>query len=84
MPLDQNLGNPGEVTMAELANLVIDLTGSKSSIEHGPLPSDDPTRRCPDISLAKEELGWQPRTSLADGLKHTIEYFDELLAKEAG
>lgn len=74
-----NLGNPEEFTMAELAALVLDLTGSKSVIEHGPLPSDDPTRRCPDISLAKQELDWQPRTSLADGLKRTIEYFDSLL-----
>ena len=76
-----NLGNPGEFTMAQLAELVLEITGSKSAVEYGPLPSDDPTRRCPDISLAKEELGWQPLTSLADGLKHTIEYFDELLSK---
>ena len=76
-----NLGNPGEFTMAQLAELVLEITGSKSAVEYGPLPSDDPTRRCPDISLAKEELGWQPLTPLADGLKHTIEYFDELLSK---
>ena len=77
-----NLGNPGEFTMAELAAMVIELTGSKSSIEHGPLPPDDPTRRCPDIRLAKEELDWQPRVPLADGLKRTIEYFDELLTRD--
>jgi UDP-glucuronate decarboxylase len=76
-----NLGNPGEFTMVQLAELVLEITGSKSAVEYGPLPSDDPTRRCPDISLAKEELGWQPLTPLADGLKHTIEYFDELLSK---
>jgi UDP-glucuronate decarboxylase len=76
-----NLGNPVETTVAELAALVLELTGSKSEIRRGPLPSDDPVRRCPDISLARRELGWEPRTPLADGLKHTIEYFDALLSR---
>lgn len=74
-----NLGNPGEFTMIELAELVIELTGSKSKIVHKPLPKDDPTRRKPNIELAKEKLGWEPRVSLRDGLKPTIEYFDQLL-----
>jgi UDP-glucuronate decarboxylase len=76
-----NLGNPGEFTIAELASLVIELTGSRSEIEHAPLPSDDPTQRCPDISLAQQLLDWKPRVPLADGLKRTIEYFDALLAE---
>jgi len=70
-----NLGNTGEFTMIELAELVVELTGSKSPIVHRPLPQDDPTRRRPDISLAKEALGWEPRTALADGLERTIEHF---------
>lgn len=70
-----NLGNTGEFTMLELAELVVELTGSKSPIVHRPLPQDDPTRRRPDISLAKEALGWEPRTALADGLERTIEHF---------
>ena len=74
-----NLGNPGEFTMIELAELVIDLTGSSSKVVHEALPSDDPTQRCPDITLAKEALGWEPRVKLADGLKNTIGYFDDLL-----
>lgn len=70
-----NLGNPGEFTMLELAELVLKLTGSKSKIVYRPLPSDDPTQRCPVIDLAKEKLGWQPTVKLEDGLKVTIEYF---------
>ena len=77
-----NLGNPLEITVAELAEQVLSLTGSKSELRRAPLPTDDPVRRCPDISLAKRELGWEPRTSLADGLKHTIGYFDEILGRE--
>ena len=72
-----NLGNPGEFTMIELAELVLKLTGSKSKIIHQPLPSDDPTQRCPVIDLAKEKLGWVPTVKLEDGLKTTIEYFKE-------
>ena len=77
-----NLGNPAECTMLELAETVLELTGSKSEIRHEPLPSDDPTRRCPDISLARSALDWEPQTPLEMGLKHTIAYFDELLRRE--
>ena len=66
---------PGEFTMLELAELVLKLTGSKSKIVYRPLPSDDPTQRCPVIDLAKEKLNWQPTVKLEDGLKLTIEYF---------
>ena len=72
-----NLGNPGEFTMLELAELVLKLTGSKSKIVYRPLPSDDPTQRCPVIDLAKEKLNWQPTVKLEDGLKVTIDYFKE-------
>src|SRR3569832_295948 len=74
-----NLGNPGEFTMLELAQLVIDHTGSRSKIVHRPLPQDDPTQRRPDISKAQDVLGWAPRVALKDGLKRTIEYFEGLL-----
>ncbi|GAB6165020.1 SDR family oxidoreductase [Thermostilla marina] len=70
-----NLGNPGEFTILELAELVIELTGSKSKIVHKPLPPDDPTRRKPDISLAKDKLSWEPKTPLREGLRKTIEWF---------
>ncbi len=70
-----NIGNPVEFTMLELAELVIELTGSRSSIEHRPLPQDDPTRRRPDITRAGEALGWQPRTALREGLERTITDF---------
>jgi len=72
-----NLGNPGEFTMIELAELVLKLTGSKSQLVYRPLPSDDPTQRCPVIDLAKEKLNWQPTVKLEDGLKVTIDYFRE-------
>lgn len=72
-----NLGNPGEFTMIELAELVLKLTGSKSKLVYRPLPSDDPTQRCPVIDLAKEKLNWQPTVKLEDGLKLTIKYFKE-------
>ncbi|MEO8567075.1 MAG: UDP-glucuronic acid decarboxylase family protein [Betaproteobacteria bacterium] len=74
-----NLGNPAELTMQDLALKVIALTGSRSALVFRPLPDDDPVRRCPDISLAKEKLGWAPRTTLDDGLTKTIAYFDQLL-----
>lgn len=74
-----NLGNPGEFTMGELADMVISLTGSSSKIIYQPLPSDDPKQRRPDISLAKEKLGWQPTIPLKEGLEKTIVYFDILL-----
>lgn len=69
-----NCGNPIEFTMLELAEKVIELTGSKSKIEFHPLPSDDPRQRQPDISLANRVLGWEPRVELTEGLKKTIEY----------
>ena len=70
-----NLGNPVEMTVAELAEKIIRLTDSSSSLEYRELPQDDPTRRKPDISLAKKMLGWEPKVSLEDGLKETISYF---------
>ncbi len=75
-----NLGNPSEITIRQLAETVIELTGSNSKLIKAPLPTDDPVRRCPDITRAKENLDWQPRTDLKTGLRHTIEYFDKLLA----
>ena len=75
-----NLGNPGEFTIAELANLVIEQTGSSGGIEYLPLPQDDPVRRQPDITRAKQVLGWAPTIPLADGLARTIEYFRTSLA----
>ncbi|MDZ4858259.1 MAG: UDP-glucuronic acid decarboxylase family protein [Candidatus Hydrogenedentes bacterium] len=74
-----NLGNPGEFTIAELANEVLSMTGSRSKIDYRPLPQDDPVRRQPDISLAKDKLNWQPTIALKDGLRKTIDYFDRLL-----
>ena len=74
-----NLGNPGEFTMLELAKKVLALTGSSSAIENRPLPSDDPVRRKPDISRAVEQLGWQPRITLDEGLQPTVEYFRQEL-----
>jgi len=76
-----NLGNPGEFTIRELAEKVIDMTGSRSKLDFHPLPQDDPTQRCPDISKAKKYLDWKPVTQLDEGLKKTIAYFDELLRK---
>ena len=78
-----NLGNPVETSVAELARVIIELTGSRSEIAHRPLPIDDPIQRCPDISQAKAVLDWQPRTALKPGLLRTIEYFDRLLTNPA-
>jgi UDP-glucuronate decarboxylase len=75
-----NLGNPGEFTILELAELVLSLTHSKSRIERLPLPPDDPTRRCPDISLADRVLDWRPTVPLKEGLARTIHYFKALVA----
>ena len=72
-----NIGNPGEFTMLALAEKVIELTGTKSKIVFQSLPSDDPKQRCPDISLAKEKLDWEPRIALEKGLEKTIAYFRE-------
>ncbi|VGO19440.1 UDP-glucuronic acid decarboxylase family protein [Pontiella sulfatireligans] len=74
-----NIGNPGEFTMIELAENVIDLTNSKSTLVFEDLPPDDPKQRKPDITLAKEKLGWEPTVPLREGLAKTIEYFDSLL-----
>ncbi len=74
-----NLGNPGEFTVLELAEKVQRLTGSPSRAEFRPLPSDDPVKRCPDISLAREKLGWEPRVALEEGLQKTIPYFRDKL-----
>ena len=74
-----NLGNPGEFTILELAEKVLELTGSASKIEYKPLPQDDPIRRQPDITLARTELDWQPHVALEDGLAETIAYFKTLL-----
>ncbi|MEJ6012146.1 UDP-glucuronic acid decarboxylase family protein [Novosphingobium aquae] len=79
-----NLGNPNEFTMIELAEAVIDLTGSNSKLENRPLPQDDPRQRQPDIRLARDKLGWEPKTQLRQGLGKTIEYFDELLRRNIG
>lgn len=76
-----NLGNPGEFMMIDLAYLVKDLTGSQSSIVHHPLPEGDPKQRCPDISLAKARLIWEPKIPLREGLLRTIPYFKQALAR---
>lgn len=77
-----NLGNPGEFTILELAQKIIDMTGSSSKIVYKPLPQDDPTQRRPDITKAKEWLDWQPTCPLEEGLRPTIAYFDDLLTRQ--
>ena len=74
-----NLGNPVEFTMLEVAELVLELVGGPSRIMHMPLPSDDPTRRRPDISYARKTLDWEPQTPLKEGLEHTIAYFRDMI-----
>jgi dTDP-glucose 4,6-dehydratase len=74
-----NIGNPRELTVADIAGLVLKLTGSKSAVVKKPLPVDDPKVRRPDIRRAKVLLGWEPRTDLEDGLRNTIEYFQKIL-----
>ncbi|MBU2288315.1 MAG: SDR family oxidoreductase [Gammaproteobacteria bacterium] len=82
LPGPVNIGNPGEFSMLDLANKVIELTGSRSKLVRMPLPADDPKQRRPDISMAQKELGgWQPQTQLEEGLKKTIAYFDKILAE---
>jgi UDP-glucuronate decarboxylase len=75
-----NLGNPTEFSMAELAERVIAVTGSRSALAHEPLPEDDPRQRQPDISRAKAQLGWEPKVALADGLERTVDYFRSVVA----
>ncbi len=77
-----NLGNPSEVSILDLASEIIELTGSNSKIIYKDLPTDDPQMRCPDISLAKQKLGWSPKFDRKTGLEKTIEYFDSLLKRE--
>jgi UDP-glucuronate decarboxylase len=74
-----NIGNPGEFTMLQLAEMVLKLSNSKSKIIYQPLPSDDPKQRQPNIDLAKTKLGWQPKVNLEDGLKKTIAYFKRMI-----
>ncbi|MCX7822575.1 MAG: SDR family oxidoreductase [Syntrophobacterales bacterium] len=77
-----NLGNPEEISILELAETIIEMTGSKSELLFLPLPQDDPRRRCPDITLAKTVLNWEPKVPLKEGLKKTIDYFDNCLRTE--
>ncbi|MBU0993161.1 MAG: SDR family oxidoreductase [Proteobacteria bacterium] len=74
-----NLGNPEEFTIREIAEKIIEMTGSKSQIIYKPLPEDDPFQRKPDIDLATEKLNWKPKIKIEDGLKRTIDYFDNIL-----
>jgi UDP-glucuronate decarboxylase len=78
-----NLGNPAEIPVRELAERVVRMAGSSSSIVNGPLPADDPLQRCPDIGQARTLLGWEPLVPLQAGLERTIDYFRVLLPKEA-
>ncbi|MBI1171369.1 NAD-dependent epimerase/dehydratase family protein [bacterium] len=80
VPLPCNLGNPAEFTMRQLAQLVLEITGSRSILIHRPLPQDDPTQRRPDITRAQEHLGWSPSVQLEEGLRRTIHYFDQILS----
>ena len=77
-----NVGNPGEYTILELAEKIIEMTGSKSSIVFKPLPQDDPLQRKPDITLAESQLGWKPTTDLSEGLQRTVAYFKDMIEKE--
>jgi len=78
-----NLGNPEETTIAALAALIVEIAGSRSALEHGPRPEDDPLRRMPDIALARRELGWAPRVGLHEGLERTIDHFRRLAGNDA-
>lgn len=78
-----NIGNPGEYTILQLAELVIELTAAKSKLKFEPLPSDDPKQRKPDISKAKTILGWEPKIQLRQGIEKTVAYFDKLLSGAA-
>jgi UDP-glucuronate decarboxylase len=76
-----NLGNPVETSVGELAQRIIEMTNSRTSIVYRPLPTDDPVQRCPDIGRARAALGWEPKVALDTGLARTIEYFDRLLTE---
>jgi UDP-glucuronate decarboxylase len=76
-----NLGNPNEITIGALAEQIVSMTGARSSIDYQTIPPDDPSQRCPNISLAVERIDWAPRIGLEEGLKHTIAYFEKLLSK---
>jgi UDP-glucuronate decarboxylase len=76
-----NLGNPGEFTILELAQQVLEMTGSKSELVFRPLPADDPRQRRPDITVAQKELGWDPGINLGQGLEKTINYFQKIIAQ---
>jgi dTDP-glucose 4,6-dehydratase len=78
-----NIGNPDERSMLDVAEFVLDVTGSSSGITYEPLPEDDPTRRCPDITLARTALGWQPTTGFREGIERTIAYFERVVIQEA-
>jgi UDP-glucuronate decarboxylase len=78
-----NLGNAHEFSIGELAETIVALVGAKSSVEYLPLPTDDPTQRCPDITQARQTLGWEPTTDLEQGLKKTIAYFSEFVRTNA-
>ena len=77
--LPVNIGNPDEFTILECAQAVLEVTGSKSELRFEDLPEDDPTRRCPDISKARDVLDWQPQVSLKEGLQRSVEYFRAML-----
>jgi dTDP-glucose 4,6-dehydratase len=79
-----NIGNPDELTVLELAHAVLALTGSSSTVVYEPLPTDDPTRRRPDITLARRELGWEPVVALEEGLRRTAEFFTSGTPTRAG
>jgi nucleoside-diphosphate-sugar epimerase len=81
-PEPTNVGNPNEFTVRQLADCVLALTGSKSTVVERPLPIDDPQVRQPDITYARKTLGWEPKIGLEDGLRRTIEYFRGVLARE--
>ena len=78
-----NLGSPNEVGIAELAETIIALTGSRSTVEYKPLPTDDPVQRCPELSRARQLLDWEPKVPLEEGLKNTIDYFKESAARSS-
>jgi len=81
--LPVNIGNPNEFTILECAHVVLNVTGSKSKIRHEPLPQDDPKQRCPDITKARQLLGWEPKVDLESGLRLSLDYFKNALAERS-